>query len=373
MPKKTTSGTARKASTPPGSQAPGKAASAGPVTLEEAVALARAQPGAPAAPAPARRRRALAAAGDAVPFPARTGSVRQEQQAALDDELARRETEYRRTMEIMAARGARRTAARKGAGRKSLGAAGASFAPLRVVAEGDSWFDFPLPGHGGGIIPRLESRLGVPILNLAKAGDEVRLMLGLKERRSLVEKLTTAVDEGTPWDLLLFSGGGNDIVGDPMALWVRDWRAGAPLDELFDRRRFSHALGLIRAGYDEIIALRDRISPETHLMFHSYDFAVPDGREACFFGPWLQPAFIYRGFPDDGSRHEVVRAMLSMFAGELAGLAAVRKVTVLNLQGTLKPDKASWHDELHPSKAGFDRVTDVFAVEIRKLFPSRVA
>jgi hypothetical protein len=54
--------------------------------------------------------------------------------------------------------------------------------PLQIFAEADSWFDYPVPFFGGGIIPRLENRLGVPILNLAKAGDEVRCMLGVEER-----------------------------------------------------------------------------------------------------------------------------------------------------------------------------------------------
>ena len=32
--------------------------------------------------------------------------------------------------------------------------------PLRVLAEGDSWFDYPVPFFGGGLVPRLEDRLG---------------------------------------------------------------------------------------------------------------------------------------------------------------------------------------------------------------------
>jgi hypothetical protein len=380
MPKKpaTKSRTARKepADVSAKKAAPAKIPVSGPVTFEQAQTLARKRLGVPGTPASTRRKRALAAtagAGAAGEFPIRTASVRLEQQASLKDELARREAEYLETYKIMATRGTRRAAPHPSRGRKALATVGLVAVPLRVVAEGDSWFNFPLPGHGGGVIDRLQRKLEVPILNLAKAGDEVRYMLGVTERRGLVEKLSTAVSQGVPWDVLLFSGGGNDIVGDPMALWVRDWRTGAPLDELFDRRRFSHALGLVRAGYDEVIALRDKLSPQTHLIFHSYDFPVPDGRKACLFGPWLKPAFDDRGFPDLSSRYEVVRAMLSMFAGELAGMAAMRKVTVINLQGTLKPDKASWHDELHPSSSGFDVVTEVFADEIRKLFPSQVA
>jgi hypothetical protein len=98
-----------------------------------------------------------------------------------------------------------------------------SFVPLQIFAEGDSWFDYPVAFFGGSIIPRLERRLGVPILNLAKAGDEARYMLGVEERAILTEHLTNGCPAGGPWDVLLFSGGGNDILGNSMALWVSDW------------------------------------------------------------------------------------------------------------------------------------------------------
>ena len=128
-------------------------------------------------------------------------------------------------MEIMKRRGARR-ARPKNAPRPKAGEPepkGGSFTPLQIFAEGDSWFDYPVPFFGGGIIPRLEDRLGVPILNLAKAGDEVRYMLGVEERKLLTEQLSNGCPAGGPWDVLLFSGGGNDIVDNPMALWIKDW------------------------------------------------------------------------------------------------------------------------------------------------------
>ena len=48
-------------------------------------------------------------------------------------------------------------------------------------------------------------------------------MLGVEERKLLTEQLRNGCPAGGPWDVLLFSGGGNDIVDNPMALWIRDW------------------------------------------------------------------------------------------------------------------------------------------------------
>ena len=122
-------------------------------------------------------------------------------------------------------------------------------------------------------------------------------MLGVEERILLTEQLTNGCPAGGPWDVLLFSGGGNDIVDNPMALWIRDWDPALPPIDTIHKSRFQTALALVRAGYEDLIELRDNLSPGTHLVFHDYDFAIPDGRGICGFGPWLKPTFDLRKFP----------------------------------------------------------------------------
>jgi hypothetical protein len=338
----------------------------GPVTLEEARALARA----------AQPKRALRRAAARPPAtPASVGEERERLAAEQRVERERRIREYKATMEIMKRRGTRR-AAPKGAAkgrRRAPGAPAAGFQPLQVFAEGDSWFDYPPFLFKGGIIPRLESRLGVPILNLAKAGDEVRFMLGVEQRLRLTELLTEGCPAGGPWDVLLFSGGGNDIVDNPMALWVRDWDPGIPPAAHLNQPRFDIALGLVRAGYEDLITLRDKLSPGTHLVFHGYDFAIPDGRGICHLGPWLKPTFDLRGFPTRAAAFAVVEAMLKQFAAMLTTLAAHPKVTFINGQGTLAPNPSAWHNELHPNREGFDKFADLFTAQLRVLFPGRVS
>lgn len=340
----------------------------GPVTLEEARALASA----------AQPKRALRRALAGPPAsPASVGEERERLAAQQRAERERRIREYKATMEIMKRRGARR-AAPKGAAKGRRRAPGAprgpaaGFQPLQVFAEGDSWFDYPPFLFKGGVIPRLESRLGVPILNLAKAGDEVRFMLGVEQRMRLAECLTEGCPAGGPWDLLLFSGGGNDIVDNPMALWVRDWDPTVPPATLINQPRFDAALALVRAGYEDLITLRDMLSPNTHLVFHGYDFAIPDGRGICHLGPWLKPTFDLRGFPTRAAAFAVVEAMLKQFAAMLTTLVAHAKVTFINGQGTLAPQPSAWHNELHPNKDGFEKFADLFHAQLRAIFPGRV-
>src|SRR4030095_120990 len=219
----------------------------------------------------------------------------------------------------------------------------------------------------------LEKRLGVPILNLAKAGDEVRFMLGVEERRTLTKQFTGGCPAGGPWDVLLFSGGGNDIVDNPMALWVRDYSMGMSAARLIHEDRFENALALVRAGYEDLITMRDSLSPTTHLIFHGYDYAIPDGRGVCHLGPWLKPTFDLCKFPADSlARFEVVKEMLRRFGALMQSLATVARVTFIQTQGTLAVQASSWHNELHPSKIGFERLADLFHARLRGLFPSRV-
>jgi hypothetical protein len=337
-----------------------------PVSLEEARTLARVRG--------ARRGLGTAAAapaessGEHGPTPAKVGLERELLEKRRHKERERRKRDYIATMAVMKQRGARPFG-----GEVTAGPA-AAFEPLQVFAEGDSWFDYPVPLFGGGIIRRLEKRLGVPILNLAEAGDEVRFMLGVEQRRRLIATLTEGCPAGGAWDALLFSGGGNDIVGNPMALWVRDWAKDIQPAQLIHQPRFEAALSLIRAGYEDLIALRDSLSPETLLVFHAYDFAIPDGRGVCHLGPWMKPAFDLRGFPNLDARFRVVRVMLEQFAAMLTVLEAHHeKVTFINGQGTLSQLESAWDNELHPERKGFDKFADMFQQRLKALFPNRVA
>ncbi len=342
---------------------------AGPVTLDEARALAGVTH--PAVVAHGLRRR-TAPPGS----PAALGAERRRLRKERKEEIKKRVRDYKATLAIMKARGAR--AKRKKATKPKTRPAGptpktgGAFTPLQILAEGDSWFDYPVPFFGGGIVPRLEDLLGVPILNLAKAGDEVRYMLGVDERTELAKHLTNGCPAGGPWDVVLFSGGGNDIVDNPMALWVKDWDPTLPPAAHLNQPRFDSALALVRAGYEDLITLRDQLCPGTQLVFHGYDFAIPDGRGICFLGPWLKPTFDLRKFPGLAPRIEVVKAMLLQFAAMLTSLTSHPRVSFIDGQGTLAPQTSSWHNELHPSRAGFDAHTQLFYERLKTLFPNRV-
>jgi hypothetical protein len=154
--------------------------------------------------------------------PAGVGAEREKLENERRQELANRISEYKATMVIMKRRGARRDRPKKApkfrAGEPEPKAGRSRryrFSP-RI-----HWFRL-----SGSILrrqhhPRLEDRLGIPILNLAKAGDEVGTCSASRSVKLLTGQLRNGCPAGGPWDVLLFSGGGNDIVDNPMALWTR--------------------------------------------------------------------------------------------------------------------------------------------------------
>lgn len=244
---------------------------------------------------------------------------------------------------------------------------------LRILAEGDSWFDFPFGGkafRSGDVIARLKERLDLPILNEAVRGDEVRQLLGVEQRQRIEELLN---DDELDFNVLLFSGGGNDIVGDAFCLWINDRSAvGGDPGRAVNQTAFNHALGVVRSGYQQLIEIRDQAARNTPgrsitLFLHAYDFARPTGKDVCGYGPWLKPSLHYRGWTNMEEGAAIVRTVLTGFRQMLEDLASrSTDVIVVDTQQALGP--TDWNDELHPNRAGFGKIAERFHEAIRKRF-----
>lgn len=235
--------------------------------------------------------------------------------------------------------------------------------PIRILAEGDSWFHYPLVlGTRGDVIDHVRREVGdARVLNLAHYGDEAVDMLSLSSRQRLREKLA---NDRYDFNALLFSGGGNDIVGDRLIYWVRPRASGLPPEQALDLARFDSALDLVEQAYLDLIRLRDEVRPGCTIFVHQYDFAIPDGRGICGLGPWLRPVLVRRGWREIDERRTIVRALLQRFAARLDAVAERSpNVIVVRTQGTL--GASDWHNELHPNRRGFERIASKFADAIR--------
>lgn len=177
--------------------------------------------------------------------------------------------------------------------------------PLNLLADGDSWFDYPLSGElpirsdvivqlGGLISPR------PTVLKLAHYGDATTALLGVRKRALLLQALQDP--KNGKFDAILFSGGGNDLVGDQFRLWLNDANAvgGDPLKAL-NESALSDIVGVVETAYMDLVATRNLVDKRIPIFAHAYDFALPTDKGVCGVGPWLFPSLMSRQWMHDTS------------------------------------------------------------------------
>ncbi|BCQ26763.1 SGNH/GDSL hydrolase family protein [Caballeronia sp. NK8] len=249
-------------------------------------------------------------------------------------------------------------------------------APLILLGDGDSWFDYPLPDplHATDVLEALRTA-GTPtpmILKLAHYSDATTTLLGVTRRNRLIDQLKDPANG--PIDALLFSGGGNDVVGDQFRFWLNDASAvGNDPARGVDDQRLAHIFGVVESAYLDLIRIRDQFAPDAPIFVHAYDFALPTGVSACHLaGPWLRPSLVDRGWPDFAPGALIVKTILVEFRAMLQRLASVpaHDMVLVETQGTL--DARDWANELHPTGAGFAAIAARFRAALATRFAHRI-
>lgn len=255
--------------------------------------------------------------------------------------------------------------------------------PLNLHALGDSWFDYPLDGntpipfYSSAIVA--DSQLGAKgnpkpnILNRAVAGQASTAVLTWENQSTMVDDwINPANWINGKLDAILVSMGGDDIVGDQLAIYLT-YGGGVKTAS----SRFQGVLDLVGASYSDLFALRDLFTPGVPIFGHCYDYALPNGiPAAAVFGPWLHPSFNFAYYNFSDSR-QVVVDMINKFQSMLNGLASVaaNKFYVVDTTSTIAANNASpdgWANELHPYPPGFGRLADKFLAALKAHFPGRI-
>lgn len=222
----------------------------------------------------------------------------------------------------------------------------AGFDGLRIVSEGDSWFQYPLLLTD--IIDSLSDDDDKAILSLDAAGDEVSTMAAAAE-------FTSALEEARPHAFLL-SAGGNDLLGDgAFEAVLKEYTAGAKPEDLLDAARFKARLDAVITDYRTILRSVSDQRPSMMLLGHGYDVAHPKQG-----GKWLGKPLERMGIPLKTGR-EVVRIIVDAFNGALAQLGReFSNYHHVDLRGVVDSGAASWFDELHPKDPGYERAANAF-------------
>jgi hypothetical protein len=281
----------------------------------------------------------------------------------------------------IAKRTARRTPAREHPLEKItvpsvLRAAGGSAGIL--LAEGDSWFDYPWTD----ILGLLEDDYGYDVESVAHKGDRVEEMAyadgQLEEFSRRLEKL---LRQNRVPKAILLSGGGNDVAGPEFGMLLNHAASAIAglnnqiVDGVIDQR--------IRIAYITILAAltqvcRRWLQRSIPILVHGYDYPVPDGRGFLggwwmLPGPWLEPGFREKGFDTMSVRKSIAKELidrLNVMLAQVVALPEFGHVSYVNLRSTLSPEgnyKQYWANELHPTEKGFELVTAVFAKKLDTL------
>jgi lysophospholipase L1-like esterase len=247
-----------------------------------------------------------------------------------------------------------------------------------LIAEGDSWFDYPR--HD--VLQMLEDEFLYDVESVAHKGDCIEDMAHsggqFEEFARRLEKLLRA--KKVPRAILL-SGGGNDIAGDEFAILLN--HAASSLPPLNDDIVRGVIEVRLRAAYARIIGglteiAKAYLGKPLPIITHGYDYALPDGRGfmgGFWFlpGPWLEPGFRKKGYKDFAKNSAVVAQLMDRFNVMLESVSAnlqFSHVHYLNLRNTLSHNsdfKKDWANELHPTEKGFRMVTEKFAALIAKV------
>lgn len=242
-----------------------------------------------------------------------------------------------------------------------------------LVAEGDSWFDFPVPTRVD-LLDALD-KLGRRTVSIAYRGDTLENMVygteGVDGRPggSDLARLVTLIRETDPPAVLL-SAGGNDVAGSEFRAFLNHKSSGRPaLRERF-LKEYIHEY--VRDAYRKVVGEIGRVAPRAKIVVHGYANARPSGLGVGrlfgwnLVGPWLKPALDATGYGfAEGAM--LVRRVIGEFNDMLAGLAREdRRIVYVDLRPHVGEAIADWSDELHLNNEPVRRAAKVIDAAITR-------
>lgn len=263
---------------------------------------------------------------------------------------------------------------------------GPAQSPGVLVAEGDSWFDYPLTD----VLDALEDVHGYHVESVAHKSDTLESMAYDDAQLKALQRvlLHLSQQEKTPRALLV-SGGGNDIAGDEFGMLLNHAASGLPplnakiVDGIINERLKAAISWVLAAATTFCREYFHRVIP---IVVHGYAYPVPDGRGFLggFWllpGPWLQPGFRQKGYvtrPGDAdlpANTKTLEPLIDTFNAMIASVpngAGLGHVSYLDLRPELsneltgKKYRKTWANELHPTDDGFKAVARRFDERVRQ-------
>lgn len=235
-----------------------------------------------------------------------------------------------------------------------------------IITEGDSWLSFPIHANTVDFLDEWSDRK-ISLLRLESSGDEALRIIGGKQKAKLAKFL-----ERYPVQALIFSGGGNDVVGSDLLSLLNKKTPAMTWQECVNETTTAARFERLKSAYLDLLHLRDEERPNCVLYVHCYDWAIPSGRGAVMWGikvgPWMRQHLEAKGINDPDDQRKIIRHLLERFRDLMVGVAQHPNVVMVDTLGTLK--ETEWNDELHPTRKGFEKIARKFRDRLKIQFPS---
>ena len=277
-----------------------------------------------------------------------------------------------------------------------------------ILAEGDSWFEFPI--FVKDIIDWLKKREDYAIYSLAYGGDWLSNIMYQGE-----------YIEGLPVhdpDVFLISGGGNDMVGgnrlttmlvnpvrnpdqlgrlsnDYIDFVMKNCENTTEANEILEGKpyltdEFTSFINIIRLQYELMFTSIFIKYPNLKIITQGYDYACPDPRihfgiNLCNWhqpllnlatgtGKWLYQSFMLKGITNAELQRKIVHTMIFDFNEMLVKIASkpvYPNVFHIDCRG-ICINRQYWYDELHPKSFVFEIIARQYQKCIDGMFKGKV-
>jgi hypothetical protein len=257
-----------------------------------------------------------------------------------------------------------------------------------VIAVGDSWFSIGAipPWSTSNLIENLLFTDATTLVYYAAPGEDVSDMSNPRKNPRFVSDLTML--GATPWDAILLSGGGNDVLDfAAMSASLPDGSPRPQAERLFLTRsewnpndqsamRYISQAGIAALGnnlqtyYANIVALREQsANPEALIFTHTYDYATPRNAGIPIVAPraWIYPIMLSYFIPNS-AWDDIAKILMDQVSQALTGVAQgshnfiivdTRKTLVAAIDGVNGPSN-DWENEIHPTADGYAKLAAVW-------------
>jgi len=234
---------------------------------------------------------------------------------------------------------------------------------LRLVSEGDSWFDYPPHTN---VIDWIDATERFAIERFEQSGDTIHNM------EATSGKVADAVASEQPVCVLL-SAGGNDVVEEAFMrnLFVEHAPGLTPREHL-DAHQWQIKLGQLSTDF---LHFMDDLGEHVPIMAHGYDYMPPSNRGAKYdgfriAGPWVLPAMVEKNITAATLQRAAVKEMIDDFNELLAKMQKKYPLHFIHidLRGTFV--ESEWLNEIHLKRSGFKRVAQAFIDAIDHRLPA---